>query len=55
MEKIIHRRSIMRKPSFLDIDDESEDEVTAIPPGSDIGDSFIDFARESFDTIRSDG
>ena len=47
----------MRKPSFLDIDDESEDERLGggIPPGSDIGDSFIDFARESFDTVRSDG
>ncbi|KAH6916953.1 hypothetical protein BKA70DRAFT_1251006 [Coprinopsis sp. MPI-PUGE-AT-0042] len=55
IEKGIHRRSIMRKPSFLDIDDESEDEDVSIPPGSDIGDSFIDFARESFDTVRSHG
>jgi hypothetical protein len=74
LEKAIHRRSIMRKPSFLEIDGEtdpeSEPEVTEKrdslflnmkPPSATTvangsgktGESFLDLARESFDTIRS--
>lgn len=74
LEKAIHRRSIMRKPSFLEIDGEtdpeSESEVaekrdslflnmkppsaTTVANGSsNTGESFLDFARESFDTVRS--
>ncbi|KAH8835483.1 hypothetical protein DL96DRAFT_1574432 [Flagelloscypha sp. PMI_526] len=61
MEKALHRRSIMRKPSFLEIDDtdvdddESDAEVltskmkSAVQP---ISSSFLDLARESFDTVR---
>ncbi|KAI0052534.1 hypothetical protein FA95DRAFT_1675214 [Auriscalpium vulgare] len=38
-------RSIMRKPSFLDIDDEAERDK---PP-----DNFLDMGKTSFDTVRS--
>jgi hypothetical protein len=74
LEKAIHRRSIMRKPSFLEIDDgetdpESEAEVvekrdslflnmnppsaTVVNGSSKTGESFLDLARESLDTVRS--
>ena len=75
LEKAIHRSSIMRKPSFLEIDVESEHEArekrdslflsmkastaagsaSTAPNGSkaETGESFLDLARESFDTIRS--
>ena len=75
LEKTIHRRSIMRKSSFLDIDGEADPELevkekrdslfVAIKAsagsvssngsigGSKTGESFLDFARESFDTIRT--
>ncbi|KAF8078851.1 hypothetical protein FPV67DRAFT_1775958 [Lyophyllum atratum] len=54
VEKALHRRSIMRKPSFLDIDDDTDDKDTDVdssetPPSG----SFLDLARESFDTVRS--
>jgi hypothetical protein len=53
VEKALHHRSIMRKPSFLEIDDdtdkESDDESTREPMNS----SFLDLARESFDTVRT--
>ena len=78
VERSMHRRSIMRKPSFLDIDDDDDDEVaeewgdhvnrevrpgrsgvtadSRIDSGIDIGGggSFLDLARESFDTMRTD-
>jgi len=70
LEKAIHRRSIMRKPSFLEIDGETDPESEAEvaekrdslflnmkPPSADgsskTGESFLDLARESFDTVRS--
>jgi hypothetical protein len=55
----------MRKPSFLEIDGEtdpeSEPEVAEkrdslllnMKPPSKTGESFLDFARESFDIVRS--
>ncbi|PCH34000.1 hypothetical protein WOLCODRAFT_15032 [Wolfiporia cocos MD-104 SS10] len=63
--KALKRRSIMRKPSFLEIGDELED--TAEDEDEDEGaeqrderplsppveDSFLDMERGSFDTIRS--
>lgn len=54
VDKGIHRPSIMRKPSFLEIDDESEDADTDVEEimGGPIGGSFLDLARESFDTGR---
>ncbi|KAG6840914.1 hypothetical protein C0991_003256 [Blastosporella zonata] len=53
-EKILHRRSILRKPSFLEISDEESDDDRntgsfSEPPSG----SFLDLARESFDTSRS--
>ncbi|TFK30872.1 hypothetical protein FA15DRAFT_751864 [Coprinopsis marcescibilis] len=55
IEKAMHRRSIMKKPSFLEIDDESDPDTDYDPVADNniIGDSFLDFARESFDTVRS--
>ncbi|KAL0951506.1 hypothetical protein HGRIS_008191 [Hohenbuehelia grisea] len=45
-DRLMQRKSILRKPSFLDIgDDESEREEEAVR-----ADSFLDLARESFDT-----
>ncbi|KAG6817744.1 hypothetical protein H0H87_004535 [Tephrocybe sp. NHM501043] len=54
VEKLLHRRSIMRKPSFLEISDDESDNDTDMgsleePPSG----SFLDLARESFDTTRS--
>lgn len=80
-EKAIHRRSLLRKPSFLEIDDDDDEEdANLIENGKDdvimlfdgpkrtsgqreaVTDnrvlfdstSFLDLARESFDTVRSD-
>ncbi|KAF9566090.1 hypothetical protein CPC08DRAFT_127739 [Agrocybe pediades] len=51
LEHGMHRRSILRKPSFLDIDDDSEPEQGA---SNDSGPtSFLDLARESFDTVQT--
>ncbi|KAI0068160.1 hypothetical protein BV25DRAFT_1818536 [Artomyces pyxidatus] len=49
-EPIVPRRSIMRKPSFLDIEDEAEKEKLIEPP---VDDSFLDMSKSSFDTVRS--
>lgn len=64
MERVTtHRRSIMRKPSFLsfDVEDETDGEgeletgsIDHIFEGGDPQDSFLDLARESFDSARSD-
>jgi len=56
------RTSLMRKPSFLDIDDDLEVKKPPPPPlplplpvpPLHREDSFLDLARESLDTIRSD-
>ena len=48
LESAIMRRSIMRKPSFLEIEDDFEKESDRR-----LGDSFLDLNRESFDTLRS--
>ncbi|RDB29190.1 hypothetical protein Hypma_015770 [Hypsizygus marmoreus] len=54
VEKALHRRSIMRKPSFLEIDDDTDDRDTDVESiGEPLGGSFLDLARESFDTVRS--
>jgi len=56
MEKGIHRRSLLRKPSFLEIDDDSDrggdERKSVLRLDNDNEDSFLDFARESFDTVR---
>ncbi|GLB35929.1 hypothetical protein LshimejAT787_0302170 [Lyophyllum shimeji] len=53
-EVALHRRSIMRKPSFLEIDDDTDEKDTDVEsPEEPLGGSFLDFARESFDTVRS--
>lgn len=60
VDKVMRRRSIMRKPSFLDIDDERDtdpEEITETPAsglGRALENSFLDLARESFDTVHSD-
>ena len=41
----------MKKPSFLDMDDEMDKDVDVT--GKPVNDSFLDLARESFDTVRS--
>lgn len=56
------RTSLMRKPSFLDIDDDLEVKKPPPPPlplplpvpPLHREDSFLDLARESLDTVRSD-
>jgi len=54
VEKALHRRSIARKPSFLDInDDTDEDDSDGLQDGSMHG-SFLDLARESFDSVRTE-
>lgn len=72
IEKALHRRSIMRKPSFLEIDDtdieddgsEDDDDLQELGSATHVrqfqqrindgtvSSSFLDLARESFDTIR---
>ncbi|KAL1748982.1 hypothetical protein HDZ31DRAFT_28642 [Schizophyllum fasciatum] len=64
MERVTQRRSIMRKPSFLSFDVEDEEpsdgelETDSIDHifegGGNMQDSFLDLARESFDSTRSD-
>lgn len=53
VEKAIHRQSLMRKPSFLEIDDDTDRETDGESPGEQLNGSFLDLARESFDTVRS--
>ncbi|KAJ7070842.1 hypothetical protein C8F01DRAFT_1108040 [Mycena amicta] len=50
------RQSLLRKPSFLDIDDDVDKEPLPPPPPLVISkqDSFLDLTRESFDSSRSD-
>ncbi|KAK0208819.1 hypothetical protein DFS33DRAFT_1305723 [Desarmillaria ectypa] len=63
VETNLRRNLMMRKPSFLDIDDEFDrDHQRATQPDpplkvnakQQIHDSFLDLARESFDSSRSD-
>ncbi|KAG5654692.1 hypothetical protein H0H81_007448 [Sphagnurus paluster] len=54
VQKALHRQSIMRKPSFLEIDDDTDGKDSDYgsyhgPPSG----SFLDLDRESFDTVRS--
>ncbi|TFK77334.1 hypothetical protein BDN72DRAFT_953784 [Pluteus cervinus] len=58
MEKVILRQSIMKKPSFLDIDDDTDRETDVESPTirripAITTSSFLDLARESFDSIRT--
>ena len=48
IEKGIHRRSIMKKPSFLEIDDSDTDPDSDLFSGEEATESFLDLARESF-------
>lgn len=48
MESVMHRQSLLRKPSFLDIEDDSDPEADNQGPSS-----FLDLARESFDTVQT--
>ncbi|KAJ7705970.1 hypothetical protein B0H17DRAFT_1125792 [Mycena rosella] len=48
VEERMHRQSIMRKPSFLDIEDEMDKEPTLLRQGS-----FLDLTRVSFDSVES--
>lgn len=50
IEKNIHRRSIMKKPSFLEIDDDDMDSDFDLFSGEAATESFLDLARESFET-----
>jgi hypothetical protein len=45
----------MKKPSFLEIDDDddTDKESEGETPGEPLHGSFLDLARESFDTVRS--
>ncbi|KAI0964071.1 hypothetical protein AcW1_000976 [Taiwanofungus camphoratus] len=62
-QKVVHRKSIMKKPSFLDIEDELDittenllDVELDAPPSSPVMEnSFLDLDRgkDSFDTVRS--
>ncbi|KDR85429.1 hypothetical protein GALMADRAFT_360685 [Galerina marginata CBS 339.88] len=54
VEKAMHRRSIMRKPSFLEIDDDTDQDTESECFDPRVAGSFLDLARESFDTTRSD-
>jgi hypothetical protein len=47
LESVMLRRSIMKKPSFLEIEDEDKDSDLHLDG------SFLDLNRESFDTLRS--
>jgi hypothetical protein len=46
----MHRQSIMRKPSFLDIEDEMDKDP---PPALPRQASFLDLTRGSFESVRS--
>lgn len=48
IEKGIHRRSIIKKPSFLEIDDDDTDSDSGLFSGDAATESFLDLARESF-------
>ena len=48
IEKGIHRHSIMKKPSFLEIDDDDTDSDNDLFSGEAATESFLDLARESF-------
>ncbi|KAJ7110009.1 hypothetical protein C8R44DRAFT_801168 [Mycena epipterygia] len=48
VEERRHRQSILRKPSFLDIEDEMDKEPALMRQGS-----FLDLTRGSFDSVRS--
>ena len=50
VEKVFHRQSIIRKPSFLEIDDDTDKETDGESSGEPLNGSFLDLARESFDT-----
>jgi hypothetical protein len=50
IEKSIHRRSIMKKPSFLEIDDDDTDPDSDLYSGGVATESFLDLARESFES-----
>lgn len=52
-EKDTHHRSIMRKSSFLEIDDDTDQDIDMFS-GKAITESFLDFAKESFEASRSD-
>ena len=63
-KKALQRRSIMKKPSFLDIEDDfdqsmdngsDEDEIEEFPESPAMESSFLDMDRgkNSFDTVRS--
>ncbi|KZT30853.1 hypothetical protein NEOLEDRAFT_1166195 [Neolentinus lepideus HHB14362 ss-1] len=49
------RRTIIRKPSFLDIEDEAEPPPDAKPAAKPFDENFLDLGRgkDSFDTVRS--
>ncbi|KAG6885267.1 hypothetical protein C0993_003957 [Termitomyces sp. T159_Od127] len=50
VEKTLQRRSIMRKSSFLEIDDNSDEDTDIESMNEPPSGSFLDLARESFDT-----
>lgn len=52
-EKDTHHRSIMRKSSFLEIDDDTDQDIDMFS-GKAITESFLDFAKEPFEASRSD-
>ncbi|PBL00522.1 hypothetical protein ARMGADRAFT_383093 [Armillaria gallica] len=64
VEANLRRNMMIRKPSFLDIDDEFDRDHQRVTPQEpppkvnakqqQIHDSFLDLARESFDSSRSD-
>ena len=51
-----HPRSIMKKPSFLDIEDNDSNQRRVVVPASRFVGSFLDLdkGKDSFDTIRSE-
>ncbi|KAF8216004.1 hypothetical protein K438DRAFT_620715 [Mycena galopus ATCC 62051] len=54
VEERMHRRSILRKPSFLDIDDEyDKEDLPPQPKSVPRQASFLDLTRASFDSGRS--
>ncbi|CAK5280297.1 unnamed protein product [Mycena citricolor] len=53
VEERLHRQAPLRKPSFLDIDDEIE-RAPPPPPPMARQDSFLDLTRDSMDYSRSD-
>jgi hypothetical protein len=44
----------MRKPSFLEIDGDTDEDTESEYFDPRVTGSFLDLARESFDTVRSD-